>query len=107
MKTALLMLTFVAAASPVLAKPYHAYPNSGQAARCPYRKSNPHVLMVQSSQERLGDDAANGLDGPAKPVHPCSATGGCEPRCNISDTIRAGDEDAARQIQQHDPGNPA
>jgi hypothetical protein len=33
MKTALLMLTFVAAASPVLAKPYHAYPNSGQAAR--------------------------------------------------------------------------
>jgi len=25
----------------------------------PYRKSNPDVLMVQSSQERLGDDAAN------------------------------------------------
>ena len=33
MKTALLMLIFVAAASPVLAKPYHAYQNSGQAAR--------------------------------------------------------------------------
>jgi hypothetical protein len=25
----------------------------------PYRKSNPDVLMVQSSQQRLGDDAAN------------------------------------------------
>ena len=33
MKTALLMLIFVTAASPVLAKPYHAYHNSGQAAR--------------------------------------------------------------------------
>ena len=44
---------------------------------------------------------------PAKPVHPCPALDGCEPRCNIADTIRAGDEDAARQIQQHDPSNPA
>ena len=33
MKTALLILIFVAAGSPVLAKPYHAYQNSGQAAR--------------------------------------------------------------------------
>jgi hypothetical protein len=37
----------------------------------------------------------------------CPTLGGCEPRCNIADTIRAGDEDAARQIQQHDPSNPA
>ena len=29
---------------------------------CPYRKSNPDVLVMQSSQERLGNDAANGLD---------------------------------------------
>ena len=34
------------------------------SATCPYRKSNPDVLMVQSSQERLGNDAANGLDRP-------------------------------------------
>ena len=33
MKTALLILIFVTAASPVLAEPYHAYHNSGQAAR--------------------------------------------------------------------------
>jgi hypothetical protein len=33
MKTALLILIFVAAGSPVLAKPYHAHQNSGQAAR--------------------------------------------------------------------------
>jgi hypothetical protein len=33
MKAALLMLIFVTAGSPVLAKPYHAYQNSGQAAR--------------------------------------------------------------------------
>ena len=33
MKTALLILIFVAAGSPALAKPYHAYQNSGQAAR--------------------------------------------------------------------------
>jgi hypothetical protein len=32
--------------------------------RCPYRKSNPDVLMVQSSHERLGDDAASRLNGP-------------------------------------------
>ena len=31
---------------------------------CPYRKSNPDVLMAQRSQERLGNDAANGLDRP-------------------------------------------
>jgi hypothetical protein len=33
MKPALLMLIFVTAGRPVLAKPYHAYQNSGQAAR--------------------------------------------------------------------------
>jgi hypothetical protein len=32
MKATLLMLIFVTAGSPVLAKPYHAYQNSGQAA---------------------------------------------------------------------------
>jgi hypothetical protein len=32
--------------------------------KCPYRKSNPDVLMMQSSQERLGNDAADGLDCP-------------------------------------------
>jgi hypothetical protein len=30
----------------------------------------------------------------AEPVHPCSATSACELHCNISDTIRAGGEDA-------------
>jgi hypothetical protein len=29
---------------------------------CPYRKSNPNVSMVQSSEERLGNDVANRLD---------------------------------------------
>ena len=29
---------------------------------CPYRKSNSNVLMVQSSEERPGNDAANRLD---------------------------------------------
>ena len=33
MKTALLILIFVTAAIPVLAKPYHAHHNSSQAAR--------------------------------------------------------------------------
>ena len=33
MKTALLMLIFVTAGGTVLAKPYHAYQNWGQAAR--------------------------------------------------------------------------
>ena len=31
---------------------------------CPYRKLNSNVLMVQSSEERLGNDAANCLDRP-------------------------------------------
>ena len=43
----------------------------------------------------------------AEPVHPCSAPSGCELRCNISDTIRVGGEDAARQTQLHSPSNPA
>ena len=30
--------------------------------RCPYRKSNPDVLVMRSSQERRGNDAASGLD---------------------------------------------
>ncbi len=34
------------------------------SACCPYRKSIPDVLMMQSSEERLGDDAADGLDCP-------------------------------------------
>ncbi len=29
---------------------------------CPYRKSNPDVLMVQTSEVRVGHDAANGLN---------------------------------------------
>jgi hypothetical protein len=33
MKTALLILVFVATGSPVLAKPYHAYQNSSRTAR--------------------------------------------------------------------------
>jgi hypothetical protein len=36
----------------------------GELNRCPYRKSNPEVLMVQSSEERLRNDAADGLDRP-------------------------------------------
>ena len=32
--------------------------------RCPYRKSNPDVLMVQSTEERLGNDPAKCLDLP-------------------------------------------
>src|SRR5271169_63775 len=35
---------------------------SARRSTCPYRKSNPDVLVMQSSQERLGNDAANGLD---------------------------------------------
>jgi hypothetical protein len=32
--------------------------------QCPYRKSNSNVLMVQSAEVRLGNDAANGLNLP-------------------------------------------
>ena len=39
MKTALLMLFFVTAGSPVLAEPYQAYQNSGQAVRVNLRTS--------------------------------------------------------------------
>jgi hypothetical protein len=43
----------------------------------------------------------------AESAHPCSATSACELHCNISYTIRAGGEDAARQTQLHGPSNPA
>jgi hypothetical protein len=36
----------------------------GDAGTCPYRKSNPDVLMVQPSEEWVGNDAADGLDRP-------------------------------------------
>ena len=39
---------------------FRAYWRSG--SRCPYRKSNPNVLMVQTSEVRIGHDAANGLN---------------------------------------------
>jgi hypothetical protein len=29
---------------------------------CPYRKSHPNVLMVQTSEVRIGHDAADGLN---------------------------------------------
>ena len=32
--------------------------------RCPYRKSNPHVLMVQSTKHRPHFDAPGALDVP-------------------------------------------
>jgi len=33
---------------------------------CAYRKSNPYVLMVQTSEVRVGHDAANSLNGTAR-----------------------------------------
>src|ERR1700730_459136 len=42
----------------------------------------------------------------AKSTHPCSAISACGPRCNISDTIQAGDEDAAPRKQRHSPSCP-
>ena len=33
------------------------------ATGCPFRKSYPDVLVVQSSQDRNGDDSARSLDG--------------------------------------------
>jgi hypothetical protein len=42
----------------------------------------------------------------ATPVHPCSAIGACEHRCNISGTIPAGREGAARRTPRHDQGSP-
>ena len=35
---------------------------SQSGERCPYRKSHPNVLMVQTSEVRIGHDAANGLN---------------------------------------------
>jgi Integrase core domain len=40
-------------------------PGCGHALpRCRYRKLNSAILMVQSAEERLGNDAANGFDRP-------------------------------------------
>jgi hypothetical protein len=36
--------------------------DEGANGSCPYRKSNPDVLMVQTSEVRVWHDAANGLD---------------------------------------------
>ncbi len=45
-----------------LSAPFRQGLTARKLAWCPYRKSNPDVLVMQSSQERLGNDAANGLD---------------------------------------------
>ena len=34
-----------------------------EPAPCPYRKLDPHILVMQSAKDRAGDYAANGLDG--------------------------------------------
>jgi hypothetical protein len=39
-------------------------------------------------------------------VHPCSAIGACEHRCNIFGTIPAGGEGVAHRTPRHDQGNP-
>src|SRR5271168_1385287 len=44
---------------------------------------------------------------PAKLAHPCPVISACAHRCSISDTIPAGGEDAAHQIQRHCPSTPA
>ena len=37
-------------------------PKLSRRGTCPYRKSNPDILMVQASEKRFGNDAANSLD---------------------------------------------
>jgi hypothetical protein len=37
-------------------------PAPALVATCPYRKSNPDKLMMQTSEVRVGHDAANGLN---------------------------------------------
>jgi hypothetical protein len=37
--------------------------SGGRGNACPYRKSNPDVLMVQSGQDRQAENLANGLAG--------------------------------------------
>ena len=59
MKTALLMLIFVAAGSPASAKPYHAYQNSGQAARS--ESSHINCETVRAYVGRLGMVQAKAL----------------------------------------------
>jgi hypothetical protein len=53
-------------------------PAPALVATCPYRKSNPDVLTMQTSEVRVGHDAANGLNSTRCGVHPCSPTGACE-----------------------------
>jgi hypothetical protein len=76
--------------------------------RCPCRKLtlgyiggavHPKSARLPSSVRRSGwrEELAR----------PSAMTGACGPRCSIFDTISAGDEDAARQTQRHDQGNPA
>ncbi len=59
MKTALLMLIFVAAGSPASAKPYHVYQNSGQAART----ESSHIICatVRAYVSQLGMVQAKAL----------------------------------------------
>jgi hypothetical protein len=37
-------------------------PAPALVAICPYRKSNPDILIMQTSEVRVGHDAANGLN---------------------------------------------
>jgi len=59
MKTALLMLIFVAAGSPASAKLYHAYQNSGQAARS--ESSHINCATVRAFVGQLGMVQAKAL----------------------------------------------
>jgi hypothetical protein len=61
-----------------------ARPFPQKPAACPYRKSDPNVLMMQSAEMWLCEDPADTLNLGAESARPCSVTDASGPRCNMS-----------------------
>jgi hypothetical protein len=72
------------------------------AGLCPCRESNPTVLMVQSAQDRMADNASDCLGGAPISARPCSMTGECACRCISPCTTAAPGADGVGQISRYD-----
>ena len=57
-------------------------PTSREVDTCPFRKSYPDVLVVQSSQDRNGDNGARALDCSTKKAHLSVMPSACVLDCN-------------------------
>jgi hypothetical protein len=83
----------------ILAPHFRGRQGEGRSIRCPFRKSYPDVLMVQSSQDRNGGNVARSLD------RSMQRHGAVSPK-NQETLDKSGDPKNAEEINREAAGRP-